>query len=77
MNPGDGNYDLLRLAVSKDQYNSVSLIPFVVPTNPGATSTYSLNATASKLIKEKEVHDMVLHYVTLIMSHSLVFKSAI
>ena len=41
--------------------NSVYVIPFVAPTNPGATPTYYLNANASRLEKEKEAYDTRLN----------------
>ena len=58
-NIGDDNHGLLRLTVSAAQYNSVSVL-FVTPTNLGATSTYSPNATTSILVKEKEAHDTII-----------------
>ena len=51
-NLGDGKHGLLRLTVSETQYNTVALILFIVPTNPGVL-IYSVNASAQKMVKEK------------------------
>ena len=56
-NLGDGKHGLLRLTVSETQYNTVALILFIVPTNPGVL-IYSVNASAQKMVKEKEAHDL-------------------
>ena len=57
MNIGDGQHDLLRLAVSNAQYNSVSTVPFVAPANPGATVTYLPNATSARIKHADDTHD--------------------
>ena len=56
-NIGDGQHDLLRLAVSNAQYNSVSTVRFVAPANPGATVTYLPNATSARIKHADDTHD--------------------
>ena len=48
-NLDDDQYGILRLTVSNAQCNSVSTIPFVVPINPGAASTYSTNSFSARI----------------------------
>ena len=42
--------------MSEAQYNLVSLIPFVDPTNLDTISVYSLNVTTTKRVKDKEAY---------------------
>ena len=57
MNLGDGKHGLLRLTVYEIQYNTVALIPFIAPTNPGIL-IYSVNALIPKMAKEKVALDL-------------------
>ena len=58
-NFGDGKHGLLRLTVAETQYNTVAIIHFVAPTNPGIL-IYSVNASAPKMVKEKEAHGLAI-----------------
>lgn len=54
---GNGKLGLLYLTVTPEVYNTLSDVPFEVPTNPGPTVEYPGNGTQFQILAAEKLHD--------------------